>query len=185
MAVSPPLVLVAGPPASGKTTLALPLAKRLGLPLFEKDRIKEALLDSLDGGTFERSRQLGRATFAVLWALAARSLEAGAGAVLEASFARDGLAAELARLPPARPVMIHCGAPEAELLARYRRRAAGRHPGHHDRDPRRLEAIRQGLRLGTFEPPDLPAVLRVDTSGPVELEAVVGWTLAALRAPAG
>jgi predicted kinase len=185
MAGPPPLVLVGGAPAAGKTTVALPVARRLRLPLLEKDRIKEALMDSLDSGTFERSRQLGRATFTVLWALAARTIEAGVGAVVEANFDREALAAELARLPRSWPVMIHCSAPEEELLSRYRRRAAGRHPGHQDQDPRRLETIREGLRLGTFEPPDLPRVLRVDTGAPVELEAIVGWALEAIRAPAG
>jgi uridine kinase len=36
------LVLVTGPPASGKTTLARPLADALDLPLIGKDLIKEA-----------------------------------------------------------------------------------------------------------------------------------------------
>jgi len=184
MAAPPPLVLVGGPPAGGKTTVALALARGLGLPLLEKDRIKEALMDTLDSSTIEGSWELGRATFPVLWALAARTVEVGVGAVVEANFDREGLVAELARLPPSRPVMIHCSAPEEELLARYRRRAAGRHPGHQDHDMRRLEAIREGLRLGRFEPPDLPLVLRVDTSEPVALEAIVGWALAAIRAPA-
>jgi hypothetical protein len=37
-------VLVTGPPGSGKTTLAGPLAERLSLPLIAKDTIKEALM---------------------------------------------------------------------------------------------------------------------------------------------
>ncbi len=34
------LVVVGGLPASGKTTLAIPLSRELGLPLFDKDTIK-------------------------------------------------------------------------------------------------------------------------------------------------
>jgi len=41
------LVLVSGPPASGKTTLAAPLAAELGFALLGKDRIKETLGDWL------------------------------------------------------------------------------------------------------------------------------------------
>ena len=41
------IVLVSGAPGSGKTTLAHPLAEQLGLPLFAKDTIKEALHDNL------------------------------------------------------------------------------------------------------------------------------------------
>jgi tRNA uridine 5-carbamoylmethylation protein Kti12 len=44
------LVLVTGPPTSGKTTLARPLAHHLDLPLLGKDAIKEALFDTLGTG---------------------------------------------------------------------------------------------------------------------------------------
>ena len=41
----PTFVLVAGPPGSGKSSLAAPLATELGLPLLTKDDIKEALME--------------------------------------------------------------------------------------------------------------------------------------------
>jgi adenylate kinase family enzyme len=46
------VVLVSGAPGSGKTTIAVPLAAELGLPLLSKDIIKEQLFDA---GRFERS----------------------------------------------------------------------------------------------------------------------------------
>ncbi|HEX8858768.1 MAG TPA: AAA family ATPase [Actinomycetes bacterium] len=74
------LVLVTGPPASGKTTLARPLAFSLGLPLLGKDTIKEALFDTLGNGdrsSYERpwpgwvhwawAAQCWRSTPAVRW----------------------------------------------------------------------------------------------------------------------
>ena len=41
--LAPPLVLLGGAPGSGKTTLALPLAAALGLPLLAKEGLKEVL----------------------------------------------------------------------------------------------------------------------------------------------
>lgn len=41
------IVLVNGAPGSGKTTLASPLGRMLGLPLIAKDTIKEAMADVL------------------------------------------------------------------------------------------------------------------------------------------
>jgi predicted kinase len=53
------LILVTGPPASGKTTLAQPLARQLGVPLLGKDTVKEALFDTLGTGDRAWSRRLG------------------------------------------------------------------------------------------------------------------------------
>ena len=85
----PKLVLVGGAPGSGKTTLAVELATRLQLPLLAKDDIKEALGDVLGTRDLGWSRQLGAATYAVMEAIAARSLAGGAGLILEANFTRE------------------------------------------------------------------------------------------------
>jgi predicted kinase len=47
---APLLVVVHGPPAAGKTTIAREIAERLRLPLIAKDTIKEALFDGLGAG---------------------------------------------------------------------------------------------------------------------------------------
>ena len=59
-------VVVSGPPASGKSTLAPALAAELGLPLVAKDTIKNALMSVLPVPDVDTSRQLGRAAVAAM-----------------------------------------------------------------------------------------------------------------------
>src|SRR5215475_7164343 len=80
------VVLVNGLPAAGKTTLARALSRRLRLPLFSKDVIKEAHADVLgalppgDGAQRHWNSRLGAAASDAMWALLA---DAPGGAVLE------------------------------------------------------------------------------------------------------
>jgi len=173
-------VVVSGPPASGKTTVALPLARALALPLVAKDTVKEALMDVLGAGDPERSRQLSRAAFAVIRALARSHLDTGAGLVLEANYSLGASEASLLPLVAgSRAVVVHCWAPPEVLEARYRARAARRHPGHQD-----LAHLARGLPwLGppATEPPDLGVpCLRVDTSQAWEAAAITAWVHARL-----
>jgi predicted kinase len=161
------LVLVTGPPASGKTTLAQPLARQLGLPLLGKDTIKEALFDALGSGDRAWSRRLGAASYAVLLELA-RELPA---AVLDANFYPDHGPGLLQACQ--RPIEVFCRCPAAEVNCRFTRRAPGRHPGHVDHvlDEPLKAALDGGVGpLGLGGP-----VLEVDTSSPVDVAAVARW----------
>jgi predicted kinase len=174
-------VVVSGPPASGKTTLAVPLARALALPLLAKDAIKEALMDALSAEDLDRSRRLGQATYAVIFALARAHLDTGPGLVLESNFAlgvsEDGLRPLVAGRPA---VVVHCWAPADVLVARYRARAGHRHPGHHDL--MRLQGDLPWLEPPATEPPDLALpCLRVNTSEPWDLAGIASWTRAQLQ----
>src|SRR5579862_3139246 len=126
----PLVVVVTGPPAAGKTTVARGIAERLRLPLLTKDTVKEALFDELGVGDLAWSARLGAATYVVLEALVEESVLAGASLVLEGNFVRGSrLETRLAALP-ARFVQIHCSAPLELLVERYAARE--RHPGHVD-----------------------------------------------------
>ena len=161
------LVLVTGPPASGKTTLAQPLARHLGLPLLGKDPIKEALFDTLGTGDRAWSRRLGAASYAVLLALAGEL----PAAVLDANFYPDHGPGLLRACQ--RPIEVFCRCPAAEVERRFTRRAPARHPGHVDHVlDDQLKAALDGRvgPLGLGGP-----VLEVDTSGPVDVTAVARW----------
>ena len=128
MASHPTYVVVSGPPASGKSTLAPVLAREFSLPLLAKDTVKDALMSVLGLTRIEESRQMGRAAIAVLYALATTSPP---GAVVESVFYRGVARDELNRLPgPIVEVFCRCDRVTAER--RYRERAGSRHGGHFD-----------------------------------------------------
>jgi predicted kinase len=126
------LVIVAGAPGSGKTTLAHTLGRALALPVITKDDVKEALAAPFATGGRDWSRQLGVAAYSVYYAVAERILAAGQGLVLDSNF-RIGISEEplraLASLAPS--VVIVCRTPKAR--ERFAERAAlGRHRVHAD-----------------------------------------------------
>jgi predicted kinase len=154
-------VVVSGPPASGKTTLAGALAPALGLPLIAKDTIKEALMTVLPVPDVEASRRIGAASVAALLAVAAQA----PGAVLESVWRRSYAAAELARLPGG-VVEVFCRCDPAVAARRYALRAGTRDAGHFDAERALAEIWNDEVArpvAGGWP------VIEADTSGPVDI----------------
>jgi predicted kinase len=128
------VVVVTGPPAGGKTTIAERLADEFSLPLIAKDGIKETLFDTLGSGDIEWSKRLGVASFALIWHALEREARAGRSVIVEGNFPRRHAGRVLSLHERYRfdVVQLVCHAPEGELRRRYLSR--NRHPGHHDRE---------------------------------------------------
>ena len=133
--------------------------------MLTKDAIKEAMMGALSVNDREASKQLGAATFRVLFTVSQSLLDAGVGVVLEGPFSHPRAHAELRALGRgARAMLIHCVAPTELVLARYRERykSGQRHPGHFDGAV--LPELAARIQAGEFGAPqiDVPT-LTVDT----------------------
>jgi len=177
------VVLVNGLPGAGKTTLARSLSQALGLPLLSKDTIKEAHAGVLgaeppyDWTQRRWSMALGAAASQTMWAVLA---DTPGGAVLESCWPTDVrhfVVAGLRRAGRRTPLEVWCDVPLEVARLRFERRFP-RHPIHGDL-PTDLEWQRW---QETSQPLGIGPVLRVDTTRPVDLDAVTAWVRQ--RAPA-
>jgi hypothetical protein len=155
------VVVVNGVPGAGKTTLAGPLADRLGMPLIAKDAIKEALFDVV--GSWAPRERIGALASETQWTIAAfrqgaLMLESFYAAGRDEPYVERGLAALGG--PPG--VEIWCETPLEVAFDRYRTRP--RHTAHADAG--RYEewwALARAAKPMTGLP-----VLRVRTDRPVD-----------------
>lgn len=152
------VVLISGPPASGKSALAEPLAQALGFALLSKDAIKEALFDSLraTAGDEECSKRLSEAAMDVLFALAPHCPRV----VLDANF-RPHDARQRERLVTLgnTVVEVHCRCDSDMAMRRYAQRVKQLTPemiARHDR-PMGVGIV---IEVDTNTPVDFPVLLR-------------------------
>lgn len=83
------LILIAGMPASGKSTVAQALSEHFGFPILEKDAIKEELFDTVGFTNYAEKRRLDVAATAVLLRCADALMAGGTSFILVNNFRAD------------------------------------------------------------------------------------------------
>jgi adenylate kinase len=157
------VVLVTGPPAAGKSTVARALSHALDLPCFSKDTIKETLFDSLGIGDVEWSRRLGAAAMEILLSI----IDQVPAAIVDCNF-DPGWARRFVN-PDVVVVEVFCRVPSEIATRRFAERA--RHEGH--RDEERLHEIASWI--ATTAPLGIGALLELDTTDELDVPAVADW----------
>jgi predicted kinase len=165
---SPPtLVIISGPSAVGKTTLAHRLAESLGCPAICRDEIKEGMVHASSGFVPSPGDELTKRTFPVFFDVVGLLLRAGVTTVADAAFQdanwRTGLEPLLGL---AQLRIVHCYVPTDVALTRALRRRESNpvrrahvDPGP-DRDPQHFARLHAAFERLSLEVP----ALEVDTT---------------------
>jgi predicted kinase len=180
------IVLVTGAPCSGKTSIARPLANRLGLPVVSRDALKEMLFDELGWNDADRSRKLGMLSYRLLNDSVRLLVESAGSGIVESNFSIAGLAklAEILDGSGSRTFSIYVRAPAEVLRTRFIERAAGlngRHAGHVDQT--RVDEMETQFRANLIEAiSGLPGQYMVVDSSRSSVQEIVDEVLTGFRA---
>lgn len=79
-------ILVAGMPASGKSTVARYLSEQMKIPMISKDSLKEVLFDTIGFNSREEKKKLGVASAGLMFHMAEQLMLTGVPFILENNF---------------------------------------------------------------------------------------------------
>ncbi|MDO5546107.1 MAG: AAA family ATPase [Eubacteriales bacterium] len=150
-------ILVAGMPASGKSTIAGILSKSMNIPVLSKDSIKEVLFDDLGFHSRAEKVQLGVAAMHILYYAAAQLMKAEKPFILENNFEDSSVQGimELLEAHHYTSVTVRLTGDPAVIYQRFAARDLSdtRHRGHvvNDCYPEPPGAVRENPTRKTYE----------------------------------
>jgi predicted kinase len=136
--MTPTLIIVSGPPGSGKTTLAHRIARAVGCPAVCRDEIKEGMAQAAPGFAGGVGDDLTTRTLPVFFAVLELLLKAGVTTVAEAAFQDHVWRPRLTPLLGLATVrVVHCVVDAEVAFERILRRKAddGTRRAHDDPGP--------------------------------------------------
>jgi predicted kinase len=122
----PLLVAVSGPPAAGKSSVAVRLGSALALPVVSRDALKTGMLFTEPPGTpVPYGGEHSVRSWDLFSVITSQLLQAGVSLVIEQAFLRGrGEAFFEPFLPRSRGLLVQCDVSREESLRRFRRRIA-------------------------------------------------------------
>jgi hypothetical protein len=166
-------VVVTGLPASGKSTVGTAVASALGLSLYDKDEILEALFESLGVGDAEWRTRLSRAADEVL----RKQIPRSHGAVIVSwwrhplSQAQSGTPTEWLSSSPGTLIELHCRCKPETAAGRFLART--RHAGHLDVSKSYADLLVSFERAAAQGSLGFGRVVEVNTELPLDLPALL------------
>jgi predicted kinase len=127
--MKPTLLVISGPPGSGKTTLAHAIAREIGCPAICRDEIKEGMVHANPDFVPGPADSLSTRTLPVFFSVLKLLLQSGVTTVAEAAFQNRLWRPGLTRLAPLADIrIVHCMIPLA--VAHARTASRGTRPAH-------------------------------------------------------
>ena len=162
----PLLIVITGPPASGKSTLAKLLAQQIHLPLLSRDELKEGYLQTLKVNHNEASAATGKIIYNTFFEIAELFLSKNISLIIEGAFQDKLWKPKLALLSEKAVIKIIICKTNVDLIRdRFSKRAAfnpDREKLHGDES---ISKEQLDLLTANYQPPELNVpTLLVDTT---------------------